>query len=124
MDLTSCTVSCDSESTLKFHGDRYDGVIVNERSLPESKDDFAQILKRSLRAWKAADRRGVWLKIPVSKIDFASVAVDFGFVIHHAEKEYVMFTHWLSEDENKLPSNASHQIGVGCVVINTEGILV
>jgi hypothetical protein len=32
-----------------------------------------------------------------------------------------MLTNWLSDDENKLPPNASHQIGVGCVVFNDEG---
>jgi ADP-ribose pyrophosphatase YjhB (NUDIX family) len=54
-------------------------------------------------------------------MEFASVAIDFGFVMHHAEKEYLMLTHWLSEDENKLPPNASHQVGVGAVVVNEEG---
>lgn len=121
MEHTPCTIACESESTLKYDGDKYDGVIVKEQSLPETKDEFAQMLKQSLRAWKAKGRRGVWLRIPVSKIDFTSVAIEFGFVMHHAEKDYIMLTHWLSEDENMLPSNASHQVGVGCVVMNNEG---
>lgn len=109
------------ELTLKYDGDRYDGVIVKDQSLPESRDEFAKILKQSLRAWKSEGKRGIWLKIPSIKIDFASVAFDCGFVMHHAEKDYLMLTNWLSDDENKLPSNASHQVGVGCVVVNTEG---
>ena len=121
MDGSSCTII---ESSLKFDGDKYDGVIVNEQSLPESREDFAVILKSSLRVWTAAGKRGVWLKIPISKIDFTSIAVDQGFVMHHAEKTYLMLTHWLSGDENKLPSNASHQVGVGCIVMNNEGTTV
>ena len=32
---------------------------------------------------------------------------------------YVMLTHWLPEgEENKLPPNASHQVGVGAFVMN------
>ena len=118
MDLTSCLVD---QGTLKYDSDRYDGVIVIEKSLPDSKEDFERSLKHSLRVWKADGRRGIWLKIPSPKIDFAQVALILGFVMHHAEKDYLMLTHWLSEDENKLPSNASHQVGVGCVVVNPEG---
>lgn len=120
MDSASGT----NESTLKFVGDKYDGVIVSEQSLPETKEDFALILKCSLQIWKANGKRGVWLKIPISKIDFTPIAVDMGFVMHHAESTYLMLTHWLSGDENKLPSNASHQVGVGCIVMNNEGTLV
>ena len=124
MEHTPRTIICESELTLKYDGDKYDGVIVNEQSLPGTKADFAQALKQSMRVWKANSRRGVWLRIPVSKIDFTSVAIDFGFVMHHAERDYLMLTHWLSDDENMLPSNASHQVGVGCVVMNNEGIIV
>lgn len=49
--------------------------------------------------------------------------MQLGFVMHHAEKEYLMLTHWLSKEENKLPVNASHQVGVGCVAFNKEGKL-
>jgi 8-oxo-dGTP pyrophosphatase MutT (NUDIX family) len=122
MEHTPCVVNKDLEATLKYDNDRYDGVIVKELSLPDTKEEFEQSLKRSMRLWKANGRRGVWLKIPSSKVQYAAVAIDFGFVMHHAEKDYLMLTHWLSEEENKLPSNASHQVGVGCVVVNKEGI--
>ena len=36
------------------------------------------------------------------------------------EKDYLMLTKWLSHEENKLPPNASHQVGVGCVVLNAN----
>ena len=123
MEPTSCIVDQEHKNTLKYESDRYDGVIVIEKSLPETKEDFERSLKHSLRVWKADGRRGVWLKIPSPKIDFAQVALKLGFVMHHAEKDYLMLTHWLSEDENKLPSNASHQVGVGCVVVNPEGAI-
>lgn len=122
MEHTSCVINKDLEATLKYENDRYDGVIVKELSLPDTKEEFEQSLKRSMRLWKSNGRRGVWLKIPSSKVQYATIAIDSGFVMHHAEKDYLMLTHWLSEEENKLPSNASHQVGVGCVVVNKEGI--
>ena len=122
MEQPSCINDLEHKGTLKYESDRYDGVIVIEKSLPDSKEDFERSLKHSLRVWKADGRRGIWLKIPSPKIDFAQVALKLGFVMHHAEKDYLMLTHWLSEDENKLPSNASHQVGVGCVVVNPEGV--
>jgi hypothetical protein len=108
-------------TVLAHQEDRYDGVIVDAISLPDNRDDFSSHLFHSLQNWKASGKRGVWLKIPHEKLDFAKTAIDFGFVMHHAEKDYLMLTHWLSEDENKLPPNASHQIGVGCIVVNDEG---
>jgi ADP-ribose pyrophosphatase YjhB (NUDIX family) len=106
---------------LDYETDSYDGVIIKSKSLPATKDEFHCLLSRSLDVWKAAGKHGIWLKIPSSKLEFASVAAELGFVIHHGEKGYLMMTHWLSPNENKLPPNASHQVGVGCVVLNAEG---
>jgi ADP-ribose pyrophosphatase YjhB (NUDIX family) len=101
--------------------DLYNGVSINPEGLPGDKQIFSRALKQSLTMWKDDGRRGVWLRLPAEKIDFAHVALEHGFVMHHAEKEYLMLTHWLSEDENKLPPNASHQIGVGAVVVDDTG---
>jgi Nudix hydrolase domain len=106
---------------LEYHEDKYDGVIVDDQRLPRNRADFSSQLLYSLETWRATGKKGVWLKIPIDKLEYAATAIDFGFVCHHAEKDYLMLTHWLSEDENKLPPNASHQIGVGCVVVNQEG---
>ena len=45
--------------------------------------------------------------------------MEAGFELHHAEKGYVMLTKWLPpHEENKLPENASHQVGIGAFVLN------
>lgn len=43
-----------------------------------------------------------------------------GFEYHHAEKGYVMMTYWIPQGPSMLPSNASHQVGVGGFVINDK----
>lgn len=60
--------------------------------------------------WRAQGRRGIWLRVPIEKAAYIEPAVAAGFVFHHAEPSYIMCTHWLSLDPNKLPPNASHQV--------------
>ena len=121
----ACTV--DSVSAIKFNPvlahqvDKYDGIIISDVDLPETRIEFSSHLNHSLQLWRENGVKGVWLKIPSKKVEYAATAIDLGFSMHHAEKDYLMLTQWLSKDENKLPPNASHQIGVGCIVVNDEG---
>jgi hypothetical protein len=32
-----------------------------------------------------------------------------------------MLTNWLADTENKLPIQATHQVGIGALVINEQG---
>jgi len=106
---------------LHYKADNYSGVIVDYKTLPNSSDEFSARLTSSLAAWRKEGKRGVWLSLPVDKIAFAESAVKAGFVPHHAEKDYIMLTHWLSDDENHLPASASHQVGVGVIVVREDG---
>lgn len=104
--------------------DLYDGVIVDADALPTSSEGFAVRLTASLASWREAKRRGVWLKIPTSKAALVETAAQAGFEFHHAERAqgavsgYVMMTHWLCSSPCTLPANASHQVGVGALVLN------
>lgn len=151
----------DLPEILPFDGDAYHGVQIDVAALFESETEtekteidpaaFGRRLRSSLEHWRAAGRRGVWLKLPLPRASaLFSVAVDEGFEPHHAEKDYVMMTQWLPgpppssssataattaaaeapEEENKtknnnnrfskLPSYASHQVGVGAFVLNSR----
>ncbi|GLT49136.1 hypothetical protein SLA2020_227140 [Shorea laevis] len=98
--------------------DEYGGVIVDPRRLPANPNTFSSVLRSSLSHWKAKEKKGVWLKLPVERSDLVPVAVKEGFEYHHAERGYVMLTYWLPEGPCMLPANASHQVGVGGFVIN------
>lgn len=109
---------------LLYKPDYYSGVIIDHKGLPTTPDEFSAKLNFSLASWKSQGKRGVWLQVPVEKINLAEVAIKAGFVPHHAEKEYIMLTHWLSsEEENHLPAPASHQVGVGVICIREDGKL-
>jgi 8-oxo-dGTP pyrophosphatase MutT (NUDIX family) len=109
-----------NSKTLSYMNDRYDGVIVDASQLPSDDEEFKQLLLSSLEEWKLLKKRGIWLKLPIDKSAYVPIAVNMGFTFHHAEKEHVMMTTWLSEEENHMPPNASHQVGVGCVVISPD----
>ena len=109
---------------LEHAADRYGGVVVDEASFPPATDAFVAALASSIEAWRAAGVRGVWLKIPTERAELVGPAVhDHGFGFHHAEPTYVMLTRWLPGDaeENHLPPNASHQVGVGAFVTRGDG---
>jgi hypothetical protein len=112
------------DGVLTYVVDRYDGVIINGNKLPDDFNTYVRELKNSLEHWRSSGKRGVWLKVPIEKSEFISPAVAEGFKFHHAEQGYAMLNHWLSEqEENKMPPNASHQVGVGCVVVHEGKLL-
>jgi hypothetical protein len=59
----------------------YGGVLVDPASVIESNDvaSFAARLHSSVAAWRADERKGVWLNIPTDKIAFLETAVEAGF---------------------------------------------
>jgi 8-oxo-dGTP pyrophosphatase MutT (NUDIX family) len=101
--------------------DNYNGVIIAADSLPAEPAAFSLALQASLAAWRAAGRRGVWLSLPLSRSPLIEPAVAQGFTFHHAEPSHLMLTSWLAETPCSLPANASHQVGVGCFVLNADG---
>lgn len=110
--------SAQAAPTISGHEDKYDGFICDADSVASTPAEFSAQLDASLAAWRQHGYRGIWLKIPASRAHVIGHAVDRGFEFHHAEKDYVMLTQWLSDSENKLPPNASHQVGVGAFVLN------
>lgn len=68
-------------------GDHYSGVIIDPEGLPADAAAFSAAITASLSAWRAAGRRGVWLKLPLSLAKLVPEAVRHGFVYHSAEGE-------------------------------------
>ena len=66
------------KNILKYESDRYDGVTIDESSLPESILDFEKILQDSLSLWQKEKKRGIWLKIPKTKSDLIPIAIKQG----------------------------------------------
>eukprot|EP00250_Pteridium_aquilinum_P019923 c24625_g4_i1 orf=77-964(+) len=98
--------------------DRYGGFIVDPGTLPAHESSFLCALRNSLALWRSQLKKGIWLKLPIEKARLVPIAVEEGFQYHHAETDYVMLTLWIPRFPSTLPANASHQVGVGAIVIN------
>ena len=120
---TDSAMASDAPAPLAHAADRYGGVIVDPAGLPDDIEIFAASLAASVVAWKEAGVRGVWLQIPIEQAHLVGAAARLEFEFHHAEKTHAMMTRWLpgGAEENHLPPNASHQVGIGAFVVNGEG---
>ncbi|XP_031481775.1 nudix hydrolase 2-like [Nymphaea colorata] len=99
--------------------DKYDGVTVEIKE-PVDVTAFAASLKASISKWRLQGKKGVWLKIPIQLAKLVPSAVEEGFWYHHAEPTYLMLVHWLPDTPHTLPINATHRVGIGAIVINSE----
>lgn len=105
---------------LAGRNDRYSGFIIDPLQLPADPSTFLQRLRHSLSHWKSQGKKGIWLKLMTKDVDFVPLAIKEGFVYHHAEKDYAMLTFWIPKTHSTLPANASHQVGIGAIVINGQ----
>ena len=85
-------------------------------------DKFREKLLQTVDVYKKEGLRGVWLKLPKDRAHLVGVAVqDAKFEFHHAKDDYIMVTRWLPEGTlNKMPSFATHYVGVGGLVLSKD----
>jgi 8-oxo-dGTP pyrophosphatase MutT (NUDIX family) len=100
----------------------FGGIVPAPDSLVGDPEEFRGQLRHSLGVWENEGYKVVWLEVPVSKAALVPVAVEAGFVFHHALEEYAMLTRRLLEDAY-IPPYATHYVGVGGVVIDGDGDL-
>ena len=83
-------------------------------------ETFHTKLEATIVTAEQLGKTAIWLTIPMSKARLIEEASKSGFVFHHAEGNTATLNKWLLQDvESRIPTYATHQIGVGAVVINT-----
>lgn len=103
---------------------RYNGMYIHARHLPDDADTFTRLLKEALDAWKAEALKVAWLEIPSEKSAFIPLAVGLGFQFHHCEANRLVLITRLRDDAFIFPY-ASHYAGAGAVVLtSTSDLLV
>ncbi|XP_062902602.1 nucleoside diphosphate-linked moiety X motif 6 isoform X1 [Mobula hypostoma] len=102
--------------------DRFGAVTVHlqPKHFPPQLDElkFQKLLQDAIVLWKAEGKVAVWLEVPILQSRFISAAAHQGFTFHHAEKDHSTLALWLAAGESKLPSYATHQVGVAGAVLN------
>ncbi|XP_062152404.1 nudix hydrolase 2-like isoform X1 [Alnus glutinosa] len=82
---------------LSSDDDHYGGVRVNMKD-PMDSNAFSTSLQASISQWKQQE----------------------GFRYHHAEADFLMLVYWIPETTDTLPANASHRVGIGAFVLNSQ----
>src|SRR3989338_8836133 len=81
-------------------------------------ENFKERLATSITFFKKESFNAIWLKLSTSEVHLAQVALDQGFVMHHAMPDSLQLTLWMGSGPCKIPSFSTHNIGVGCIVFH------
>ncbi|XP_070677707.1 nudix hydrolase 2-like [Malus domestica] len=63
-------------------------------------------------------KKGVWIRLPIERVNLVEAAVKEGFWYHHAESDYLMLVYWIPQSPHTLPTNSTHRVGTGAFLIN------
>ena len=84
-------------------------------------ETFSEQFVRVMRDIRAANRRGVFMKVPITHSAVIPIAAEHGFRFHHAEGDAAMLLNWLpADDPCPVPDFATHVIGLGGLVLNDD----
>uniref|UniRef100_A0A8D2JK00 Nucleoside diphosphate-linked moiety X motif 6 n=1 Tax=Varanus komodoensis TaxID=61221 RepID=A0A8D2JK00_VARKO len=78
------------------------------------------LLFDAIKQWKSEGHIAVWLHVPVLQSRFIAAAAEQGFAFHHAESDTATLTLWLAGGRSRLPSYATHQLGVAGAVLDIQ----
>lgn len=94
--------------------------LYNPESL--SIDDFQQRLEATIIACKELNKSALWLEVHMSQARYIQACTDIpGLELHHTEGAMIKLSLWLKDNvENKIPDFATHQVGVGAIVVNSH----
>jgi 8-oxo-dGTP pyrophosphatase MutT (NUDIX family) len=101
---------------------QFNGIVVDSAGLPEVPAEFRIRLADSLEQWRADGISLVWLTVPIELSQLIPVAVELGFVFHHADEDNLQLTLSIVPGAY-VPPYATHYIGAGGVVLREDGYL-
>lgn len=98
--------------------DPYNGVTIDSKNLPETKEQFELNLEYLVDTLKHK-RNLIWIYINIEKSEFIPIATKEGFFFHSCDEDYILVVKRLKENAI-IPTAANHTLGVGAVVINDK----
>ena len=97
----------------------FGGALVDSRSVDPDPNIFSDQLKRAIQTWKHEDVKVAWLEILPSCFSAIPIAVEKGFIFHHADSDSATMTLDIHAG-SFIPPYATHYTGIGGVVINED----
>ncbi len=105
---------------LKIFPDKYDGIIIDEATLPDYKSEFREEIIEVIN--RSEKKNLIWVKIAIEKSELIPVLVEYGFVFHHCDETSVTLVRRQNPSAN-LPTTKNYIAGVGAIVIDNGKIL-
>jgi len=93
----------------------------DESDDPFGKSSFQKNLASTIEACRELGKSSLWVEVPMDRASLIQDMKEFGLRFHHAFDETAVLNIWLLEDsESKIPEFATHNVGVGAVVVNSR----
>ena len=99
-------------------------IIINEDDeiSDQYKTSFRSRLEATIEACRHLQKSALWITVSMRHASVIENMVDIkGLEFHHATGRNANLCLWLKDDvENKIPEYATHQVGVGAMVVNSK----
>lgn len=106
---------------LKTTENLFDGIIIDNTSLPDDKTQFELDVIQLLNSIQ--DKKLLWIRIPIGKADFIPVLTLLGFEFHHCDEHNLMLVRKMNLDA-LIPATKNYIVGVGAIVFHDGKLLV
>eukprot|EP00978_Attheya_sp_CCMP212_P033706 scaffold137334_cov51-Attheya_sp.AAC.8 len=88
---------------------------------PFAASTFQKRLEATIATCRELNKSSMWIQVPMSRAGLMEDMFDFGLRFHNAEGDTANLCLWLNENiESKIPTYATHQVGVGALVVNSR----
>ena len=75
---------------------KYDGIIVDNTTLPQKKDEFEKEVVHLIESLK--NKKLIWIKLPIEKSDFIPILTNLDFEFHHCDEKNLMLIRKMTHD--------------------------
>ncbi len=84
--------------------------------------EFKERLEATIISCKQLGKSALWVEVPMSQARYIEGMGDIpGLNLHHTKENTIHLCLWLNDNvENKIPEYATHQVGVGAMVVNSR----
>lgn len=106
---------------IKTTDNKYDGVLVDNTTLPKNKDEFKEEIVQLIESTK--NKKLLWIEIPIEKSEYIPVLTKLDFEFHHCDEKSLMLLKKLTHD-SFVPTTKNYIVGVGAVVLLEGQLLV
>ncbi len=108
-------------TSVKLISDKYDGITIDNLTIPQSIEEFEKELIKILDHIK--DKKLLWIKVPIENSEIIPLLTKYDFVFHHCNEKDVTMLKKLIKNPI-VPTAINHTLGVGVVVIRDNKLLV